>query len=272
VSTAARTKRGRNPEGHGRNPEGRMSLGAHLRELKNRLMWAAGGILVGAIAGWFLEPLVWNAISVPVHEIARTQHASINWPNITAAFDLKLQLSIYIGIIIASPLWLYEVFAFLTPGLTRKEKGYTFGFFFTAVPLFLAGCYAGWWVVPHIIKVLTSFVPSGETTLLVASDYFNFVLKLIIAVGIAFVLPVFLVLLNFMRVLSASSIIKSWRWAILVIMLFTAIATPSADVVSMFLLALPLVVLYILAWGVSWLHDRRMAKRQLDLDAELATG
>ena len=249
-----------------------MSLGAHLRELKNRFFWIAGGILVGAIAGWFLEPVVWDAISLPVHEIAKTQNASINWPNVTAAFDLKLQLSVYIGIIIMSPLWLYQIFAFLTPGLTRKEKGYTFGFFFTAVPLFLAGCAAGWWVVPHIVGVLTSFVPNGETTLLVASDYFNFVLKLIIVIGIAFVLPVFVVLLNFMRVISAKAIIKSWRWAILTIMVFTAIATPSADVISMFLLALPLIVLYLLSWGVAWIHDRRDAKRALDIDAELAAG
>ncbi|GAB3387287.1 twin-arginine translocase subunit TatC [Humibacter soli] len=265
MTTAARTKRGSS------NPEGRMSLGAHLRELKNRFFWIAGGIAVGAIAGWFLEPYVWDAISLPVHEIAKSQHASINWPNVTAAFDLKLQLSVYIGIIISSPLWLYQIFAFLTPGLTRKEKGYTFGFFFTAVPLFLAGCAAGWWVVPHIVAVLTSFVPNGETTLLVASDYFNFVLKLIIVIGIAFVLPVFVVLLNFMRVISAKAIIKAWRWAILTIMVFTAIATPSADVISMFLLAMPLVVLYVLAWVVAWLHDRRIEKQSDDIEAELAT-
>lgn len=234
-------------------------------------MWIAGGILVGAIAGWLLEPIVWGALSLPVHQIAKAQHATINWPNITAAFDLKLQLSIYIGVVISSPLWLYQIFAFLTPGLTRKEKGYTFGFFFTAVPLFLAGCAAGWWVVPHIVQVLTSFVPSGETSLLAASDYFSFVLKLILVVGIAFVLPVFVVLLNFMRVISAKAIIKSWRWAMVVVLLFTAVATPSADVISMFLLALPLVFLYFASAGVAWIHDRRIAKQALNIDAELAT-
>lgn len=247
-----------------------MSLGAHLRELKNRFMWIAGGILIGAVAGWFLYPYVWDALSYPVHEIAKTQHAVINWPNITSAFDLRLQLSIYIGVVASSPLWLYEIFAFLTPGLTRKEKGYTFGFFFTAVPLFLAGCAAGWWVVPHIVRVLTSFVPNGESSLLVASDYFNFVLKLIIVVGIAFVMPVFVVLLNFMRVLSAKAIIKAWRWALVIILLFTAIATPSADIVSMFLLALPLVFLYFASYCVAWIHDRRIAKNSLDVEAELA--
>lgn len=248
-----------------------MSLGSHLRELRNRLFWCAGAILVGAVVGWFLAPLVWDAMSQPVHEIARARHASINYPNITAAFDLKLQMAIYTGVVISSPLWLYEIFAFLTPGLSRKEKGYTFGFFFTAIPLFLAGCAAGWFVLPHIVTLLTSFAPEGDQTLLVADDYFTFVMKLVIAIGVAFVLPVFLVLLNFMRVLTAKAILKSWRWAMVVILLFTAIATPSADIISMFLLAVPLVVLYFASAGVAWIHDRRLAKRSFDVEAELAS-
>jgi sec-independent protein translocase protein TatC len=248
-----------------------MSLGAHLRELRNRLFWCAGGILVGAVVGWFLAPFIWDAMAQPVHEIANARHASINYPNITAAFDLKLQLSIYTGVVISSPLWLYEIFAFLTPGLNRREKGYTFGFFFTAIPLFLAGCAAGWFVLPHIVTLLTSFAPSGDTTLLVADDYFTFVMKLVIAIGVAFVLPVFIVLLNFMRVLTAKAILKAWRWAMVVILLFTAIATPSADLISMFLLALPLVFLYFASAGVAWIHDRRVAKQSIDVEAELAS-
>lgn len=247
-----------------------MSLGQHLVELRKRLFLAALGIVVGTIIGWFLSEYIWNAMSAPVHEIAHARNASINYPNLTTAFDLRLQVSIYTGIVISSPMWLYQIFAFLVPGLTRKEKRYTFGFFFTAVPLFLAGCAAGWFVLPHIVGLLTSFAPKGDSTLLSASDYFSFVLKLVLAIGVAFVLPVFLVLLNFIGVLSAASILKSWRVAIVVIMLFTAIATPSADVISMFLLAIPLVLLYFASAGVAWLHDRRAAKSALDIDAELA--
>jgi sec-independent protein translocase protein TatC len=139
------------------------------------------------------------------------------------------------------------------------------------VPLFLAGCAAGWFVVPHIVQLLTSFAPSQDTAFIQAKDYFDFVLKLVLAIGIAFVLPVFLVLLNFVGVLSAKSIIRSWRWALLVIILFTAIATPSADIISMFLLAIPMVVLYFAAAGVSWIHDRRVARAAMRLESELAT-
>jgi sec-independent protein translocase protein TatC len=249
-----------------------MSLGQHLLELRKRLFLAAAGIFVGAIAGWFLSDLVWDALRQPIYAIATAQHrtAQINYPGVTSPFDVKLKITLYIGLIISSPMWLYQIFAFLMPGLTRKEKQYTFGFFFTAVPLFLLGCAAGWYVLPHIVELMTSFAPKEDASYIVATDYLDFVLKLILAIGVAFVLPVFLVLLNFAGVLSAASIIKSWRVAILVIILFTAIATPAADVVSMFLLAVPMIVLYFAAYGIAWLHDRRAARRALAFEQELA--
>jgi sec-independent protein translocase protein TatC len=99
MRTATRPKRGQ-------DREGRMSLGQHLVELRKRLTLIAIGILLGAVAGWFLSPYIWDAMSAPVHEMAKAQHASINYPNITAAFDLKMQVAIYAGIVISSPLWL----------------------------------------------------------------------------------------------------------------------------------------------------------------------
>lgn len=248
-----------------------MSLGQHLLELRKRLFLAAAGVVVGAIAGWILSDFVWDALREPIYAIINAQHrnAQINYPDITSAFDLKLKISFYVGLIIASPIWLYQIFAFLVPGLTRKEKQYTFGFFFTAVPLFLAGCAAGWYVLPHVVALMTSFAPQEDSAFINAQNYFDFVLKLVVAIGVAFVLPVFIVLLNFAGVISAKSIISSWRVAILVIVLFTAIATPAADVVSMFLLAIPMVVLYFAAYGIAVLHDRRVAKRTLAFEQEL---
>jgi sec-independent protein translocase protein TatC len=156
------------------------------------------------------------------------------------------------------------VWAFITPALVRKEKTYAVGFLLTAIPLFLGGCAAGWWVFPHVVEVMTGFAPDGTTTLLTARYYLDFSIKFILAIGIGFVLPVFLVLLNFTGVLSAAAIIKGWRWAILSITLFTAIATPAADVLSMFLLAIPMVILYYVAALIALLNDRRKAKREAE--------
>jgi len=250
-----------------KNREGTMSLGAHLVELRKRLVRSAAAIVVGAVAGWFLSGYLIDAIRAPLEAAAKAQHhlAALNYDNVTAAFDLKIQVAFTIGVVISSPVWLFQIWAFFVPALTRKELKYGLGFFLTAVPLFLAGCAAGWFVVPHMVTLLESFVPSQDSALIRASDYFTFILKLTVAVGIAFVLPVFVVLLNFVGILSAKSIIGAWRIAALAIVLFTAIATPSADIVSMFVLAIPMVVLYLGAAGVAGLHDRRAAIVQRDI-------
>ncbi len=248
-----------------------MSLGQHLVELRKRLVIAGLGVLAGTIGGWFLAEFVWDRLRAPILLIASAHHqASINYPSITSAWDVRFQVAIMLGIVVSSPLWLYQLFAFLVPGLTGRERKFIFGFFFTAVPLFFAGCAAGWLVLPRIVNLMVSLVPGQDTSIIDAKYYLDFVIKLILATGIAFVLPVFLVLLNFIGTLSAKTILKGWRWAVLAITIFTAIATPAADPFSMLLLAAPMVLLYFAAWGVSALHDRSVARRADALSAELA--
>ena len=252
------------------SPEGRMSLGEHLVELRKRLFISGLAIIIGAIAGFFVAPYIIDALRVPIAQIAESRNATITYTTITGAFDLRLQISFTIAIVATSPIWLYQIFAFLVPGLTSKEKRYTFGFFFSAVPLFIAGAAAGWFIFPHMVELLTSFSSDEEATFLDARIYYDFVIKLVLAVGIGFVLPVFIVLLNFVGVLSASAILKGWRFAILLITIFTALTTPAADVMSMFLLAIPMVMLYFAAAGIAWVHDRRAAKKEAALEAQLA--
>ena len=255
-----------------------MSLGQHLVELRKRLTRGALAIVAGTVGGWFLYDLIWPLITEPITRIAAAQGAdedqlakvALNYTGITGAFDVRIQIALAVGIVISSPIWLYQIFSFLVPGLTKREKRYTFGFFFSAIPLFLGGCAAGWFVLPHIVEIMYSFVPDGATTFYETKTYLDFVLKLVLATGIAFVLPVFLVLLNFVGVLQAGTILKGWRWAILAITIFTAIATPAADVISMILLAIPMIVLYFAAVGVAVWHDRGVAKRAQALEAELA--
>ncbi len=252
-----------------------MSLGQHLVELRKRLTRGALAIVAGTVGGWFLYDIVWGLIRDPITRIAAARNEdagmiALNYSSITGAFDVRIQIALTIGIVISSPVWLYQIFSFLVPGLTRREKKYTFGFFFSAIPLFLGGVAAGWFVLPHIVEIMYSFVPSGSTTFYDTKYYLDFVLKLVLATGIAFVLPVFLVLLNFIGILQARTILKGWRWAILAITIFTAIATPAADVISMILLAIPMIILYFAAVGVALWHDRGVAKRAQALEAELA--
>ena len=244
-----------------------MSLGEHLLELRKRLGIIGLSIILAAIGGWFLADPVWSALSDPIMEIAkeRNRDAEINYTTVTEAFDTKIAIAVVLGIVMAAPVWLYQAWAFFVPALMKRERRLALGFLSAAVPLFLAGVTAGWLVLPNIVVLLTGFAPEQSATLLTAKVYLDFALKLVLAIGVGFVLPVFLVVLNFVGVLEARSIIKGWLVAIIIIALFTAIATPAADVVSMVVLAIPMVVLYFVAAGIATIHDRRAAKRTAQL-------
>lgn len=248
-----------------------MSLGEHLVELRKRLTITAIALLVGAIGGFIVSDWVIAQLLIPIAELADERNIVYSYTTLTEQFDLKFQIAIVVGIVATSPVWLYQIFAFFVPGLTNREKRYTFGFFFSAVPLFLGGNAVGLLVFPHMVALLTSFSDQSiAVTNLSARPYYDFVIKLMLACGVAFVLPVFLVLLNFVGVISAAGILKGWRVAILVITIFCAMATPAADLISMFVLAIPMVILYFAAAGVAWLRDRSVAKKLDAFDAEVA--
>jgi sec-independent protein translocase protein TatC len=238
-----------------------MSLAAHLVEARKRLFRAALGLAIGIVVGYFVADPILELLRTPIVALAESRNASLNYDSISGAFELKLRIALFAGAVLSSPVWLYQLFAFLVPALSRRERRYTFGFFFSAVPLFLAGCVVGFALFPHIVELLAGFASTEDSTILVASYYFDFVMKLVLAVGIAFVLPVFVVLLNFVGVLPGASIVKGWRVVILAIVIFCAIATPAADVMSMFLLAVPMTVLFAVAAAIAVLHDRAVARR-----------
>lgn len=253
----------------------KLPLSAHLREARTRAVRAAVALLIGTVVGYFTSDLVMDVLRAPITDLAASRSASLNYDSVTGAFDLQLRIAVYSGIILSSPVWLGEIFGFLTPGLTAKEKKYTFGFLGAALPLFVVGCLTGLYVFPRMVEVLTSFASSEDSTILQASYYFDFVFKIVIATGIAFVLPVFLVVLNFIGLLSARSIAKAWRVSIVGIVVFAALVTPAADVLSMFFVAAPMVLLFLAALAIAWLHDRTRGYRS-NLEAptadELETG
>jgi len=238
-----------------------MTLAAHLREARTRAVRVAIGLVVGVAIGYLLSDQILEILRAPITALAESRNASLNYDSVSGAFDLKVRVALFAGVAIASPVWLHQLFAFFVPGLTRRERRYTLGFFFAAAPLFVAGCVVGFLLFPHIVELLAGFAPEGDSTLLAASSYVDFVMKLVLAVGVAFVLPVFVVLLNAIGVLSGRSVVRSWRVVLIGIVLFAAIATPAADVMSMFLLAAPMAVLFAGAAVIALLHDRAADRR-----------
>ncbi|WOF22921.1 twin-arginine translocase subunit TatC [Microbacterium betulae] len=246
--------------------QGSMPLSEHLREARKRAVRAAVALAVGAVIGYLLSDQILDILRTPVAAIAESRQASLNYDSVTGAFDLRLKIALFAGVVLSSPVWLYQLFAFLTPGLTRREKRYTFGFLFAALPLFAAGCVAGFAMFPHMVELLTGFASEEDSTILQASYYFDFVMKIVVATGAAFVLPVFVVMLNFLGVISATTIARTWRVSVVAIVAFSAMVTPAADVLSMFLIAVPMTMLFAVACLIAHLHDRA-AGRRLDRTA-----
>ena len=247
-----------------------MSLSGHLKELRNRLFWSALFIVAGSIAGWFMFDFVFDELQRPIVNLANQpgSNATINFPTVVSAFDVRLQVSIFLGLVMSSPIWLYNLWAFITPGLKKRERRYTIWFVVVSVPLFVAGTALAWSSLPSFVTVLVSFTPDGSANVINASEYILFTIRILLVFGLAFVLPVVLVLLNFAGVITAQNILKSWRLAVFVAAVIGAIATPVAEPMAMFLLMVPLLILYFLAAGIAQLHDKRVAKKLSALEPD----
>ncbi len=241
-----------------------MPLAAHLREFRNRLILAAAGIAVGAIIGWFFYEPVFDALQKPVLEAAEQSEGlvSINFSGLVTALDMQIKVSLFIGIVLSAPWWLYQLWAFVAPGLEKREKRYTFGFLGTAIPLFVGGIALAWWVYPRAVDILTGFTPEGGSNFLDAQMFMTFTMRLFLAFGIAFVFPVVMVFLSWAGIVKPRTWLRGWRWAVIIIFTAAAVLTPTPDVFTMLMMAGPMSALYFGAIGVASLKGRLGRRRR----------
>ncbi|WP_436231547.1 twin-arginine translocase subunit TatC [Arcanobacterium phocae] len=242
-----------------KNPEARMGIFAHIRELRKRLVLALLGIVIGTVPGWYLYEPVMRFIQEPVRQ-SQNAELALNFQTIGAAFDLRLTVAIWLSILLTSPWWITQVGLFIAPALKRREKLYVLLFGVVGVILFSSGAISGVWMAPRAVEILQSFVPEGAVSLLQANAYVTFYMRLVIAFGISFLLPELLVVLNFLGLMSAKTMIKGWRWATVVAFVFAAIANPLPSPWPMIVQALFLLALYLLAVLVSWIRERVVAR------------
>lgn len=231
----------------------------HFREFRNRSAIAVLAIIIASVAGFLVSDLIVTAASAPLHDTG-TGLASINFTTLSGAFDLRLRIAMTVGVVLASPVWLFQIWRFLVPGMTKREKRYGALFVVTAVPLFVTGAGFGWWVMPHIVALMASFAPAGATSLFSANEYFDFLLRLVVAVGFGFASPVALVVINAFGLISGMTLLRGWRLAIVIVVIFAAVVTPPSDMLSLAIIAIPLILLYFGACVICVLHDRRVAR------------
>lgn len=240
-----------------------MPLREHLREARTRVLLIAAGLVLGGAIGWLGYPTVFAWLQAPIADLAegRDQLIVLNFSGVATPLDLRIKVALFAGAILTSPWWIYQLWAFVTPGLTGRERRYTLGFMGAGVPCFLAGAALAWWVLPTAVTLLAGLTPSGAVNVIDAQTYLGFVMRMVLAFGLAFLLPVVMVGLNSVGLVRARTLIGGWRWAVLLAFVFAAVATPTADAISMFALAVPICALYFGAVGISALTDRRRDRR-----------
>ncbi len=249
------------------DPEGRMPLMEHIRELRNRLLKSALALVLGMVVGFVFFDPIWKFISHPFCSAVINGHTGCHVYGdtlvVTGIFDpfmLRVQIAFFVGLIISSPVWLYQIWAFIAPGLYRREKRWAYLFVGAAVPLFAMGAVLAYYAMSRGLHYLLSLTPDGVTNLPTITTYLGYFQAMILGFGLAFELPLALVILNLAHVLTHERFARWRRMMIFGAFLFAGIANPSPDPLSMLMLALPCVVLVEVAEVIIWFNDRRRAR------------
>jgi sec-independent protein translocase protein TatC len=241
-----------------------MTLIEHLRDLRKRLFRASLAILLGFVVGFWLADPVRSLLQRPYCNLPGSLNADgqCNFVQLGPAdvFLLNLKIALWVGLIVAAPIWLYQLWAFIAPGLHRHERRYAYIFTAIAAPLFAAGAVLAFFVVEKGLEFLLEFSGDNIDTTLEVTRYIAFVTNLILLFGVAFEFPLVVLMLNFVGLVSARQLLGWWRVAVFVFFLFAAIVTPTPDPFGMTALAICLSALYFAAVGVAFLNDKRRGR------------
>ncbi|MEO9137635.1 MAG: twin-arginine translocase subunit TatC [Jatrophihabitans sp.] len=269
---AKRTKRARPVK----SAEGRMPVMDHLRELRRRIVAILLIILAGAVVGWLLYEPILDFLKNPYCSVpekyrytpSNGEKCVLTYTGVLDGFTIRLTVSFVAGAVLTGPLWLYQVWAFITPGLRKNERKYTIIFIAASTFLFAAGMGLAYVVLSKGLNILLSAAGGGTQAILSITDYLSFVTTMLIVFGAAFELPLLIIMANFVGVLPARILKKSRRVSIFLIFVFAAVATPTADPFTMCAMAIPMVLLFELAIQVASVHDKRKAARKAAEAAE----
>jgi sec-independent protein translocase protein TatC len=244
--------------------DGQMALSDHLRELRARIIRSVTALVVVFIVALFfydqLLKLVIEPYNQAVEILGGKVDAEIVMSGVSAPLMLQLKLCGIAAVVVSSPYWLFQIWGFIVPGLTAREKKWTRVFALIAGPLFIAGVALGYYVLPKGVEVLLTFTPAGVKNLQDFGQIFTFMTRMMLVFGVAMEIPLFVVLLNLAGVVSGRMLARYRPWIIVGTFVFAAVATPSTDPFSMLMLAIPMLVLFGLAELIARLLDRRRGR------------
>ncbi|WP_183092621.1 twin-arginine translocase subunit TatC [Nocardioides stalactiti] len=247
--------------------DGRMALSDHLRELRARILKIAFTIVAAfVIALFFFDPL-FAIVNEPYQQARQAlgeDRTVATTSGAAGGFLLYLKLCGMAALIGSSPIWLYQIWAFILPGLHSSEKKWTAIFAVIAGPLFIGGIALGYLTLPKGLELLIGFTPGDLTNLVDFNDYLTFFMRTLLGFGIAFEIPVFVVMLNLAGVVKGKALGNHRPWIIVGTFLFAAVITPSGDPFTMSFMAVPMVILFLVAEVIARLNDRRRARRGIN--------
>jgi sec-independent protein translocase protein TatC len=249
---------------HPVGPDGRMALSDHLRELRARILKSALVVITGLIVSLVFFDQLFDLVYGPYQQAKEALPKGSTEATTAGAaggFLLYLKLCGLASVVATSPIWLYQIWAFILPGLHTQERRWSRIFVAIAGPLFLSGIVLGYVTLPKGLEVLIGFTPDGLTNLVEFNEYLTFFSRTLLVFGIAFEIPLFVVLLNLAGVVSGKALGAHRPWIIVGVFVFAAVATPSADPFTMTFMAVPMVVLFLISEQIARYNDRRRAKR-----------
>jgi sec-independent protein translocase protein TatC len=248
-----------------------MPLVEHLRELRRRLTRAVLAVVIGGLIAALFYKQLFDFVTGPFDAIKddpkyQGGNVTLNFGGIGDPFSYALKICAMAGIFIASPVWMYQLWAFVAPGLHKNERRWGVGFVLVSVPLFLGGALLAYIFLPKGFDLLIGFNPAPDRVANIISldNYLSFILRMFLVFGIAFVMPVFLVALNLVGIVKGRALFKAWRPVILGAFVFAAVATPSGDPWTMTALATPMLVLFAGAATLCVILDRRRRRAGVD--------
>ena len=244
-------------------PGAKMSFLEHLVELRKRLIHSALAIAVGALVGVTIAQRVYDWLALPIRASLRKQNLDdhLYFTHPAGALNLVITLGLYIGVVLAAPFVLYQVWLFIAPGLYKHERKAIVSFLFSSVFLFLAGIAFGYFVtLPYVLNFLISFQGSFRP-LITVNEYFDFILIVLLGLGVIFELPVLIFFLALFGIVTPQFLWKNVRYAILIIAVVAAIITPTPDALTMLIFMAPMIGLYFLGIAVAAFVVRNKEKR-----------
>jgi sec-independent protein translocase protein TatC len=249
---------------HPVGPDGRMALADHLRELRARVLKVVTIVFLGMIVALFFFKPIFSLVLAPYETAVASMPDDIQSVATIAGVGGPLMLYLKLcgttSLILTSPLWLYQIWAFILPGLHDKERKWSRVFAAIAGPLFLAGVAVGYFTLPKGLEILIGLTQADLTNLVEFGDYLSFLIRTLLVFGVAFEIPVFVVLLNLAGVLPGKALGAHRAWVIIGTFVFAAVATPSTDPFTMLFLAVPMVLLFAISEVIARFLDRRKAQ------------